>query len=109
MRMAKTLQDRLDKANCDYDIIPHPHSATSLESARTAGVPAERTVHVDEPAYADRLAAAVPLDLARAEGVACSRGHEDPDGTVELGGGEGGEVCGAHRHLATPPPGSRAP
>jgi Ala-tRNA(Pro) deacylase len=39
--MAKTLQ-RLDKANCDYDIIPHPHSATSLESARTAGVPAER-------------------------------------------------------------------
>ena len=42
MRMAKTLQARLDKANCDYDIIPHPHSATSLESARTAGVPAER-------------------------------------------------------------------
>lgn len=29
MRMAKTLQARLDKANCDYDIIPHPHSATS--------------------------------------------------------------------------------
>ena len=26
-----------------------------------------------------------------------------------LRGGEGGEVCGAHRHLATPPPGSRAP
>jgi hypothetical protein len=42
MRMAKTLQQRLDQANCDYDIIPHPHSATSLESARTAGVPAER-------------------------------------------------------------------
>ena len=30
MRMAKTLQARLYKANCDYDIIPHPHSATSL-------------------------------------------------------------------------------
>ena len=44
MRMAKTLQVRLDKANCDYDVIPHPHSATSLESARTAGVPAERIV-----------------------------------------------------------------
>ncbi|MCO7519859.1 MULTISPECIES: aminoacyl-tRNA deacylase [unclassified Pseudomonas] len=42
MRMAKTLQQRLDQANCDYDIIPHPHSATSLESARTAGVPAGR-------------------------------------------------------------------
>ena len=42
MRMAKTLQQRLDQANCDYDIIPNPHSATSLESARTAGVPAER-------------------------------------------------------------------
>ena len=42
MRMAKTLQQRLDQANCDYDIISHPHSATSLESARTAGVPAER-------------------------------------------------------------------
>ncbi|WP_194788203.1 YbaK/EbsC family protein [Pseudomonas sp. UFMG81] len=42
MRMAKTLQQRLDQANCDYDIIAHPHSATSLESARTASVPAER-------------------------------------------------------------------
>ncbi|CAM3616739.1 Prolyl-tRNA synthetase [Pseudomonas reidholzensis] len=42
MRMAKTLQQRLDQASCDYDIISHPHSASSLESARTAGVPAER-------------------------------------------------------------------
>ncbi|MDD0972978.1 aminoacyl-tRNA deacylase [Pseudomonas fontis] len=42
MRMAKTLQQSLDQANCDYDIVAHPHSATSLESARTAGVPAER-------------------------------------------------------------------
>ncbi|MDD1013020.1 MULTISPECIES: aminoacyl-tRNA deacylase [Pseudomonas] len=42
MRMAKTLQQCLDKAGCDYDIVSHPHSSTSLESARTAGVPAER-------------------------------------------------------------------
>lgn len=43
MRMAKTLQASLDKANCDYDIIPHPHSATSLSRLRMAGVPAERS------------------------------------------------------------------
>ncbi|MFK0090696.1 aminoacyl-tRNA deacylase [Pseudomonas sp. NPDC090755] len=42
MRMAKTLQLCLDKAGCDYDIVPHAHSSTSLESARLAGVPAER-------------------------------------------------------------------
>lgn len=42
MRMAKTLQQCLDKAGCDYDIVPHAHSSTSLESARLAGVPAER-------------------------------------------------------------------
>jgi len=40
--MARTLQQCLDNAHCDYDIISHPHSCTSLESARTAGVPAER-------------------------------------------------------------------
>ncbi|MBV6286711.1 aminoacyl-tRNA deacylase [Pseudomonas aegrilactucae] len=42
MRMAITVQRHLDKAHCDYDIVPHPHSHTSLESARSAGVPAER-------------------------------------------------------------------
>lgn len=42
MRMAMTLQRRLDKAHCDYDLVPHAHSSTSLESARAAGVPAER-------------------------------------------------------------------
>ncbi|NBA98262.1 aminoacyl-tRNA deacylase [Pseudomonas sp. R5(2019)] len=42
MRMARTVQESLDKAHCSYDIVAHPHSATSLESARTAGVPAER-------------------------------------------------------------------
>ncbi|CAG8864582.1 hypothetical protein PS627_01103 [Pseudomonas fluorescens] len=42
MRIASNLQQRLDQARCDYDIVPHPHSSTSLESARTAGVPADR-------------------------------------------------------------------
>ncbi|MDY7564059.1 YbaK/EbsC family protein [Pseudomonas sp. RTC3] len=42
MRMAKTVQRSLEQARCDYDIVVHPHSATSLESARVASVPAER-------------------------------------------------------------------
>jgi Ala-tRNA(Pro) deacylase len=42
MRMAKTVQRSLEQARCDYDIVAHPHSATSLESARVASVPAER-------------------------------------------------------------------
>ena len=42
MRMAMTLQRRLDNAHCNYDLVPHAHSSTSLESARAAGVPAER-------------------------------------------------------------------
>ncbi|MEB0272888.1 YbaK/EbsC family protein, partial [Pseudomonas sp. 5B4] len=32
----------LEQARCDYDIVANPHSATSLESARVASVPAER-------------------------------------------------------------------
>lgn len=42
MRMAKTVQRSLEQARCDYDIVAHPHSATSLESARVASVPAGR-------------------------------------------------------------------
>ena len=42
MRMARTVQTNLDQAHCVYDIVAHPHSATSLESARVAQVPAER-------------------------------------------------------------------
>ena len=42
MRMAKTVQTSLDKAHCEYDIVSHPHSASSLETARLAGIPAER-------------------------------------------------------------------
>lgn len=42
MRMAKTVQSSLDKAHCEFDIVSHPHSASSLETARVAGIPAER-------------------------------------------------------------------
>lgn len=42
MRMAATLQRSLDSAHAQYDLVPHPHSATSLEAARVANVSAER-------------------------------------------------------------------
>ncbi|CRL49505.1 MULTISPECIES: aminoacyl-tRNA deacylase [Pseudomonas] len=42
MRMARTVQRSLETAHCEYDIVTHPHSASSLETARLAGVPAER-------------------------------------------------------------------
>jgi Ala-tRNA(Pro) deacylase len=42
MRMARTVQRSLEKAQCNYDVVSHPHSASSLETARVAGIPAER-------------------------------------------------------------------
>ncbi|NQD94675.1 YbaK/EbsC family protein [Pseudomonas sp. CrR25] len=42
MRMAATLQRSLARAQCQFDIVSHPHSASSLESARVASIPAER-------------------------------------------------------------------
>ncbi|UVE17773.1 YbaK/EbsC family protein [Pseudomonas sp. LS44] len=42
MQMAKTLQRSLERAHCEFELVAHPHSATSLESARAAYVPAER-------------------------------------------------------------------
>ncbi|MCY1400979.1 YbaK / prolyl-tRNA synthetases associated domain protein [compost metagenome] len=42
MRMARTVERSLEQARCDFDIVAHPHSSTSLESARVASVPAER-------------------------------------------------------------------
>jgi Ala-tRNA(Pro) deacylase len=40
--MARTVERSLEQARCDFDIVAHPHSSTSLESARVASVPAER-------------------------------------------------------------------
>lgn len=42
MRMANTLQRCLQNEHCLYDVVEHPHSDNSLESAREAGIPAER-------------------------------------------------------------------
>ena len=42
MRMAKKVQSSLNRAHCEYDIVAHRHSSSSLETARVAGVPAER-------------------------------------------------------------------
>ncbi|PAU52535.1 hypothetical protein BZL41_25010 [Pseudomonas sp. PIC25] len=53
MRMAATLQRSLEGSGCQFELVSHPHSATSLESARTAGIPA------------DRLAKSVVLDDRR--------------------------------------------
>lgn len=73
MRMARTLQQCLDKAGCDYDIVPHAHSSTSLESARMAGVPAERvakSVMLDDR-HGNYLMAVLPanrhLDLSKVQ------------------------------------------
>ncbi|WP_044873299.1 YbaK/EbsC family protein [Pseudomonas sp. LFM046] len=51
MRMAATLKSSLERTHTPFDLVPHPHSATSLESARVANVPAERlakTVILDD-------------------------------------------------------------
>lgn len=40
MHVAETLARSLRRADCHYDLVEHPHSATSLESARKAGIPA---------------------------------------------------------------------
>lgn len=42
MHMAATLKRSLESAKCQFEIVPHPHSASSLESARVASIPAER-------------------------------------------------------------------
>ncbi|MBC9249515.1 hypothetical protein A9179_04400 [Pseudomonas alcaligenes] len=42
MRMAETVARSLQRADCHYDLVEHDHSATSLESARKARIPAER-------------------------------------------------------------------
>ena len=42
MRMAATLQHSLERAHARFDLVPHPHSSSSLETARVAHVPAER-------------------------------------------------------------------
>lgn len=42
MHMADTLVRSLRRAHCQFDVVEHEHSATSLESARKAGIPPAR-------------------------------------------------------------------
>jgi Ala-tRNA(Pro) deacylase len=42
MTMARRLQSYLVEQDADYDVVKHPHSATSLESAQLAHVPGDR-------------------------------------------------------------------
>lgn len=42
MHMAQTLERNLNRAQCQYELVEHSESATSLESARKAGIPAAR-------------------------------------------------------------------
>lgn len=42
MHMADTLVRSLRRAHCQFDLVEHEHSATSLESARKAGIPVSR-------------------------------------------------------------------
>ena len=72
--MARTVQNSLDKANCEFDIVSHPHSASSLETARVAGIPAERvakSVILDDH-HGRYLMAVLPasrhLDLSKVRG-----------------------------------------
>jgi Ala-tRNA(Pro) deacylase len=62
-----------EKAQCEYDIVTHRHSASSLETARVAGIPAERvakSVILDDH-HGHYLMAVLPasrhLDLSKAQ------------------------------------------
>jgi Ala-tRNA(Pro) deacylase len=70
MAIARRLQWYLDAKGVHYDVLPHPHSSSSLETARQAHVPADRLAKAvlleDERGY---VMAIVPashrIDLAR--------------------------------------------
>ncbi|MCU1749466.1 aminoacyl-tRNA deacylase [Pseudomonas sp. 6D_7.1_Bac1] len=74
MRMARTVQRSLEEARCEFDVVTHPHSASSLETARVAGIPAERvakSVILDDH-HGHYLMAVLPasrhLDLTKVRG-----------------------------------------
>ncbi len=74
MRMARTVQRSLEEARCEFDVVAHPHSASSLETARVSGIPAERvakSVILDDH-HGHYLMAVLPasrhLDLSKVRG-----------------------------------------
>jgi len=44
MSIAASVQQHLDRTGVFYDLVPHKHSHSSLESARVASVPAEQVI-----------------------------------------------------------------
>lgn len=42
MAIAHTLQEYLDRAGVPYDVVPHPYSSTSMQSAEFAHIPGNR-------------------------------------------------------------------
>ncbi|UVJ44164.1 YbaK/EbsC family protein [Pseudomonas sp. LS1212] len=75
MRMAQTVERSLKQARCDFDIVAHPHSATSLESARVASVPAERVAKsvILDDRHGNYIMAVLPankhLDLSKIQSL----------------------------------------
>jgi hypothetical protein len=41
MAIVITLQEYLDKSVIEYDVLPHAHTETSLDTAQTAHIPSE--------------------------------------------------------------------
>lgn len=74
MRVARTLQMSLQEAHCEFDIVPHPHSVTSRETARVAGVAAARVAKsvVIDDRHGHYMLAVLPasqqLDLSKVGG-----------------------------------------
>ncbi len=62
MQMAETVKRSLERAHCQFDIVSHPHSSSSLESARVASIPAERLAKpvILEDGHGHYLMAVVP-------------------------------------------------
>ena len=61
MAIAITLQEYLDKSGIDYDVLPHTHTETSLDTAQTTHIPPEQfaksVILEDEDGY---LMAVIP-------------------------------------------------
>ncbi len=70
MSIARNVQRHLNKVGIHYDLIPHPHSATSLQSAQAAKLPPEQVIKAVLTQDGDNyqlclLPASYRLDMAR--------------------------------------------
>lgn len=70
MSIARSIQHHLDRVGVHYDLIPHPHSTTSLQSARAARLPPEQVIkavltHDGDNYQLCLLPASLRLDMVR--------------------------------------------